>query len=64
MPFVALKPIRFREGEILPGEEVPVEPGRDYEVMQRVGDVVWTEKADDTPVRRARKKTEKADDSE
>ena len=45
MPFIALKPLKVGEDTILPGEEVPVEEGRDYDVMIRVGDAVWAEQA-------------------
>jgi len=45
MPFIALKPLKVGDDTILPGEEIPVEPGRDYDVMIRVGDAVWAAEA-------------------
>ena len=37
--FVALKPFRFGAGVLQPGDPVPVEAGRDYRLMQRLGQI-------------------------
>ncbi|MFD2609554.1 hypothetical protein ACFSR9_08900 [Deinococcus taklimakanensis] len=37
--FVALKPFRFGTGVLQPGDPVPVEAGRDYRLMQRLGQI-------------------------
>jgi hypothetical protein len=66
MPFIALKPLKVGEDTVLPGEEIPVEEGRDYDVMIRVGDAVWAEqapapKAEKTTARRPKAPAPKAD---
>lgn len=38
-PYVALKAFRFGEVDLRPGDPVPVEPGRNYVQMQRVGQI-------------------------
>lgn len=43
MPFIALKRLNFGDSVIDPGQEVPLEPGRDYDLMKRSGEVVWSE---------------------
>jgi hypothetical protein len=57
MAFIALKPIRVGEDTILPGEEIPVEDGRDYDVMIRVGDAVWAAEAPASKPERSSRRT-------
>ena len=37
--FVALKAFRFGAERLQPGDPVPVEAGRDYRLMQRLGQI-------------------------
>lgn len=37
MTYVALKRLRFGEEHLMPGEELPVEPGRNYGLLLRQG---------------------------
>lgn len=39
-PYVARKPLRFGDRTLQPGESVPVEPGRDYRLMLRLGQII------------------------
>jgi hypothetical protein len=38
-PYVAQIRLRFGDGFILPGEPVPVEPGRNYALMLSLGEI-------------------------
>lgn len=37
--YVALRPLRFGRQELQPGDPVPLEPGRDYRLMRRLGQI-------------------------
>lgn len=63
MAFKALKRIRFGDGFLEAGADVPVEPGRRYDMMVRSGDVVEVpdtghKKVDDTEDLGKRKRDE------
>jgi hypothetical protein len=45
MPYIARKPLKWgKDHWIQPGEEVPVEPGRNYAIMLRVGEIEFSQK--------------------
>lgn len=39
MAFVALKRLRFGDGYLLPGDEVPIEDGRNYDAALHLGEI-------------------------